>query len=60
MLENGYVKPYEKLNCSKLPIYQAISLKAKRRKRGLFREVAAFQKCLPYVYPTKQKALANH
>ncbi len=42
MLENGFVKPYEKYYCSKLPVYQAISLKAKRKKKGLFKEVVAF------------------
>jgi micrococcal nuclease len=42
LLENGYVKPYDKIFCSKLPEYQAISLRAKRKKRGLFKEVSAF------------------
>ena len=42
MLENGFVKPYEKVYCKKLPIYQAISLKAKSRKKGLFKEVRGF------------------
>lgn len=42
LLENGYAKPYDKVYCEKLPIYQAISLKAKSRKRGLFKEVRVF------------------
>jgi len=42
LLENGFAKPYEKVYCKKLPIYQAISLKAKSRKKGLFKEVRAF------------------
>jgi len=42
LLENGYAKPYDKIYCEKLHTYQAISLKAKSRKRGLFREVTAF------------------
>ena len=42
LLENGYAKPYDKIYCEKLPIYQAISLRAKNRKRGLFKEVALF------------------
>jgi len=42
LLENGYVKPYDKIYCEKLPEYQAISSRAKRRKRGLFKEVRAF------------------
>ncbi len=42
LLENGFAKPYDKIYCEKLPIYQAISLKAKSRKRGLFKEVHAF------------------
>jgi micrococcal nuclease len=42
LLENGYAKPYDKIYCEKLPIYQAISLRAKSRKRGLFKEVRAF------------------
>ncbi|MFZ1750318.1 MAG: thermonuclease family protein [Saprospiraceae bacterium] len=36
MLYNGYVKPYDKVYCSKLPEYQAISLEAKRNRNGLF------------------------
>ena len=42
ILENGFAKPYDKVYCEKLPIYQAISLKAKSRKRGLFKEVSTF------------------
>ena len=42
LLENGYAKPFDKIYCEKLPIYQAISLRAKNRKRGLFKEVALF------------------
>jgi micrococcal nuclease len=42
LLENGFAKPYDKIYCEKLPIYQAISLRAKSRKKGLFKEVAAF------------------
>ena len=42
MLENGFAKPYDKVYCEKLPIYQAISLKAKSRKKGLFKEVRFF------------------
>jgi len=42
MLENGFAKPYDKVYCEKLPIYQAISLRAKSRKRGLFKEVRLF------------------
>ena len=42
MLENGYVKPYDKIYCEKLPIFQALSLKAKSKKRGLFKEVKNF------------------
>jgi micrococcal nuclease len=42
LLENGYAKPYDKIYCEKLPTYQAISLKAKSRKRGLFKEVSTF------------------
>ncbi len=42
MLKNGFAKPYEKVFCSKMAEYQAISLKAKGRKKGLFKEVALF------------------
>jgi micrococcal nuclease len=42
MLENGFAKPYDKVYCEKLPIYQAISLRAKSRKKGLFKEVRLF------------------
>jgi len=42
LLENGYAKPFDKIYCEKLPIYQAISLRAKNRKRRLFKEVALF------------------
>ncbi len=42
LLENGYVKPYDKIYCDKLPYYQSISLNAKRRKQGLFKEVNDF------------------
>jgi micrococcal nuclease len=42
LLENGFAKPYDKIYCEKLPIYQAISLKAKSRRRGLFKELHAF------------------
>ncbi len=42
MLKNGFAKPYEKVFCSKMAEYQAISLKAKGRKIGLFKEVALF------------------
>ncbi len=39
LLENGFAKHYDKIYCEKLPIHQAISLKAKSRKKGLFKEV---------------------
>jgi len=42
MLENGYVKPYDKIFCSKLPEYQAIFLEAKRNRNGLFRNNLTF------------------
>jgi micrococcal nuclease len=42
MLENGFAKPYDKVYCEKLPIYQAISLRAKSKKKGLFKEVRTF------------------
>jgi len=42
MLENGFVKPNDKVYCSMLPEYQTISLKAKSRKVGLFKEVDFF------------------
>ena len=42
MLKNGYAKPYEKVYCSRMAEYQAISLKAMGRKKGLFKEVALF------------------
>ncbi len=42
LLGNGYVKPYDKIYCEKLPEYQAIFLNAKRRKVGLFKEVNDF------------------
>jgi micrococcal nuclease len=42
MLKNGYAKPYGKVYCSKMAEYQAISLIAKGRKKGLFKDVALF------------------
>ena len=42
LLENGFAKPYDKIYCEKLPIYQAIYLRAKSRKKGLFKEVSIF------------------
>ncbi len=42
MLENGYVKPYDKVFCSKLPEYQAIFLEAKSNRIGLFQVVSYF------------------
>lgn len=42
LLENGFAKPYDKIYCEKLPIYQAISLRAKSRNRGLFKEISTF------------------
>ena len=42
MLENGYVKAYDKIYCEKLPTYQAISLKAKSKRKGLYKEVSDF------------------
>jgi micrococcal nuclease len=42
LLENGFAKPYDKVYCEKLSIYQAICLRAKSRKKGLFKEVNTF------------------
>jgi micrococcal nuclease len=42
LLEEGFVKPYDKIYCEKLPIYQDIYLKAKGRKKGLFKDVLNF------------------
>lgn len=42
LLENGFAKPYDKIYCDKLPIYQAMCLRAKSRKKGLFKEVSTF------------------
>ena len=42
MLENGFVKPYDKVYCSKLPEYQAISLEAKHNRNGLFKHILSF------------------
>jgi micrococcal nuclease len=42
MLDNGYVKPYDKVYCSKLPEYQALSLEAKRNRNGLFKDFSSF------------------
>ena len=42
MLKNGYVKAYDKIYCSKLPEFQAFYLKAKRKKKGLFKDVSIF------------------
>jgi micrococcal nuclease len=42
LLENGFVKPYDKIYCSKLPEYQAIFLEAKRNKAGLFQDILTF------------------
>lgn len=42
ILENGYVKPYDKIYCSKLPEYQTIFLKAKSNGNGLFQVISAF------------------
>ena len=42
MLKNGFAKPYNKVYCSKMAEYQAISLKAKGRMKGLFKEVPLF------------------
>ena len=42
LLENGFAKPYDKIYCDKLPIYQAMCLREKSRKKGLFKEVSTF------------------
>ncbi len=42
LLEQGFVKPYDKIYCSKLPEYQAIYLVAKRNKYGLFDQISTF------------------
>lgn len=60
MLKNDYVTVYDKIHCSKLPEYQALYLKAKSRKRGLFKEVSTFLKMFNFCLPQKQKTLANN
>jgi len=42
LLKNGYVKPYDKIYCEKLPLYQAIFLEAKRNMYGLFQYISVF------------------
>ncbi len=35
LLENGFAKPYDKIYCEKLPIYQAMRSKSKKQKKGI-------------------------
>ena len=42
ILNNGYVKPYDKVYCSKLPEYQELNLKAKNEQRGLYQIIQFF------------------
>uniref|UniRef100_UPI00404A0D68 thermonuclease family protein n=1 Tax=Gelidibacter sp. TaxID=2018083 RepID=UPI00404A0D68 len=42
MVKNGYAKPYNKVFCEMLPKYQELYLKAKTKKKGLFKIVNNF------------------
>jgi len=36
LIKKGYAKPYNKVFCYELPLYQKLNLKAKRKKKGLY------------------------
>ena len=36
LIQKGYAKPYNKVYCYELPLYQKLNLKAKRKKKGLY------------------------
>jgi len=57
LLENGYVKPYDKIYCEKLPLYQAIFLEANVTSMVFFKIFQLSDECLPYVYPVIKKPL---
>ncbi|WP_157208376.1 thermonuclease family protein [Mariniflexile maritimum] len=42
MVENGYAKPYNEVFCEMLPKYQELFLKAKSKKKGLFKIINNF------------------
>lgn len=42
MLENGFVKAYDKMYCKELPRYQGLNLIARTNKIGLYQEIDFF------------------
>ncbi|WP_348661803.1 thermonuclease family protein, partial [Croceibacter atlanticus] len=42
MVRRGYAKPYNKVFCSELPKYQALNLRAKTKKKGLYSLINSF------------------
>ena len=36
LIKRGFAKPYNKVYCDELPLYQKLNLKAKRKKKGLY------------------------
>lgn len=42
MVRRGYAKPYDKVFCEELPKYQRLNLRAKKKKKGLYRQTSSF------------------
>ena len=42
LIRQGYAKPYNKVFCSELPKYQALNLRAKTKKKGLYSLINSF------------------